>query len=203
MGASPLWMPLCGQDWSQTAAGFLGMWVAMMAAMMAPSFAPVLWRLHRAAGARCAVTAAGYLAVWTAIGAIVFAAGAAWARLALEHPPLARALPWIGGAALALAGALQFSRWKARELQHWQAACAAVPRDAAAAWHNGLRLGLHCARSSAGLTLAMLVLGMSNAPSMAGITLAITAERLLPRGVRAARLAGLALMAAALALPHA
>lgn len=201
MGESPLWMPLCGQDWSQTATGFLGMWVAMMAAMMAPSLAPVLWRLRRAAGARCAVTAAGYLAVWTVIGAIVFAAGAAWARLALEHPPLARALPWIGASALVLAGALQFSHWKARQLRCWQAACGAAPRDAAHAWRAGLRLGLNCARSSSGLTLAMLVLGMSHAPAMAGITLAITAERLLPRGERAARLTGLALIATALLLP--
>ena len=42
------WTPMCGQSWAATAWGFLGMWTAMTAAMMSPSFAPALWRWRQA-----------------------------------------------------------------------------------------------------------------------------------------------------------
>src|SRR5262245_66406724 len=39
---SMAWMRMPGQSWSGAAAGFLGMWVVMMVAMMLPSLVPML-----------------------------------------------------------------------------------------------------------------------------------------------------------------
>jgi predicted metal-binding membrane protein len=99
------WSPMCGQGWPAAAAGFLGMWVAMTAAMMTPSVAPVLWRHrqaasrtdHARAGRLTALTALGYALVWTAAGLAVFALGAALAAAELRLPALSRSAPLAGG----------------------------------------------------------------------------------------------------------
>ena len=44
---SMAWMRLPGKTWLESAASFSGMWIAMMAAMMVPSLAPVLRRYRR------------------------------------------------------------------------------------------------------------------------------------------------------------
>lgn len=46
---SVAWMRMIGQTWFDATASFLGMWVVMMAAMMLPSLAPMLWRYRQAA----------------------------------------------------------------------------------------------------------------------------------------------------------
>ena len=45
---SMAWMRVPGQTWAGAAVAFLGMWVAMMAAMMLPSLIPMLWRYRQA-----------------------------------------------------------------------------------------------------------------------------------------------------------
>ena len=158
-----------------TAAAWLAMWTAMMAAMMLPSLVPML----RPVTALTALVAAGYFAVWTLAGLAAYA-------LELAGPgPMAAAALVIAG------GLLQSSDWKARHL----ACCRARPAlpaaaDAAGAWRHGLRLGGHCACSCAGLTAALLALGMMDAMPMALVTAAITAERLAPGGERTARAVG-------------
>lgn len=44
---SMTWMRMCGQSWMGAAASFLGMWTAMMAAMMLPSLIPGLRRYRQ------------------------------------------------------------------------------------------------------------------------------------------------------------
>jgi predicted metal-binding membrane protein len=93
---------------------------------------------------------------------------------------------------------VQFTRWKSHHL----AACRHVPRcdggtDVRQAWRHGVRLGLHCVRCSAGLTLALLALGMMQPWVMAAATVATGIERLAPSGERAARCVGVVLMLAA------
>lgn len=46
---SMTWMWVPGQSWPVAAASFLGMWIAMMVAMMLPSLAPMLWRYRQVA----------------------------------------------------------------------------------------------------------------------------------------------------------
>jgi predicted metal-binding membrane protein len=179
------------------AASFVGTWVPMMAAMMLPSLAPVLLRYRRAVGASgaahsgrlTALVGAGYFTIWTAIGVAVFPLGVALAAVETQRPALARAMP-IGVALVVLiAGALQRSAWKAHHLACWREGPVggrALPTQAAA-WRYGLRLGLHCGYSCAGLTAVLLVFGVMDARAMAVVTFAITAERLAPAGERVAR----------------
>jgi predicted metal-binding membrane protein len=215
---SSMWMPMCGQGWVDAAASFVGMWAVMMVAMMLPSLAPMLSRVQGAharrgaagAGASVAWTGAGYLVVWCALGLLVFALGAALAQVALRMPEVARAAPSASAVVVLLAGASQFSQWKSGHLacisqRMW---CTALPLGAHAAWRQGVRLGLHCCRSCAGLTAVLLVHGVMDLHAMGIVTAAITAERLAPAALRMPRVIGWGLigiglhMLLSVACPH-
>ena len=207
--ASPF-LPPPGETWPGAAASFLAMWLVMMAAMMLPSLVPML-RRYRAAvagtgaarlGRLTVLAGAGYFSVWSVAGMAVFALGAALA-VAMELPAPARAVPIAAAAVVVSAGALQFTRWKARHLASCRAAPnggRALPADAGTAWRHGLRLGLHCACSCAGLTAILLVSGIMDLGVMAAVTAAVTAERLAPAGERVARGIGAVAIAAGLLL---
>ena len=210
---SMAWMRLPGQSWPGAAASFLGMWIVMMIAMMLPSVAPVLSR-HRQAlrgcGARqpgtlTALAGAGYFLVWALIGLAAFPFGVALAGLEMHSPSFARAVPVAAGTVVLLAGALQFTSWKARQL-----ACCQKPRGsgnalratpccrsrapAATAMDSlrfGLRLGMRCSYCCAGQTAALLVMGVMDLRVMAVVTAATTLERLAPRGWLAAPAVGI------------
>src|SRR5262245_491052 len=167
---SMAWMRMPGQSWSSAAATFLGMWVVMMVAMMLPSLVPMLLRYRRAvccAGtaqlARLTIVAAlGYFFVWAALGVIAFPVGVMFATMTMQLPEVSRAVPMATGAVVVIAGALQFSAWKARHL----ACCREASRNegalstTAAAWRHGVRLGIHCTYCCAGLTAILLVIGV-------------------------------------------
>jgi len=187
---SMLWFPMCGQTWAGAAASFIGMWAVMMVAMILPSWAPMLWRGEVAAWA-----GAGYAFVLTMLGVPVFALGAAFAQAVLQMPAVAHAVPVSLGIVVLLAGAYQLTPWKAHHLACCRQAAAqglAPPAGARAAWRRGVRLGLHCSHSCAGLTAMLLVMGVMDLGAMALITAAITAERLAPAGERVARAVGVA-----------
>jgi len=205
---SMAWMRMPGQTWAGAAATFLGMWVVMMAAMMMPSLVPMLRRYREAvASARArrlgrltALVALGYFVVWAAFGAIAYPLGVVLAGMEMRDPALARAVPVATAAVVVIAGALQFTAWKARCL----ACCRESPRrelaaEAGAAWRHGLRLGLHCARCCAALIAVLLVAGVMDLAAMALVGAAITAERLAP-GERVARAVGAVLVAAGLVM---
>ena len=195
---STLWMPTCGRTWARAAASFIGMWIVMMTAMMLPSLMSMLLRYRGAVGSRATaarlalltlLVGGGYAVVWTALGAAVFALGASFAALELRWPVLARSVPLAASVIVLLAGALQFSSWKARRL----ACCRETPSlaaDMASAWRYGLRIGIDCAGCCAGLTAILLVAGVMDLRWMAALTAAITAERLAPNGARVARAVG-------------
>lgn len=208
---SMAWMRMGGQTWLELAATFLGMWVVMMVAMMLPSLVPMLRRYRRAVGVAAgprlagltAVAAAGYFSVWAALGVAVFPFGVALAELAMRSPPLARGVPLAAAAVVLLAGALQFTRWKAEQLDCCRRGAARhrhLPADAGTAWRHGLRLGLDCTRCCAGLTAVLLVTGVMDLAVMGVVAAAITAERLLPSGERVARAVGAAMAVSGLAL---
>jgi len=198
---SMAWMRVPGQTWAGAAVAFLGMWVAMMAAMMLPSLIPMLWRYRQAVAGTgrtrltglTALVGAGYFFVWFISGMAIFPLGVALAAIEMEQPALALAVPFAVGVVVLIAGALQFTPWKAHHL----ACCRetpgrgrTLPADASTAWQHGLRLGLHCIYSSAGLTATLLVVGIMDLRAMVAVTAAITAERLAPSGERVARVIG-------------
>jgi predicted metal-binding membrane protein len=208
---SMTWAPMCGQKWPRAALSFLGMWMVMMAAMMLPSLAPVLWRYHEAVGrtgeARAvrltALAGMGYFFVWTVVGVAVFALGAALTALALRMPTLARAVPVAADVVVLAAGVLQFSAWKARHLAccRMRSAHGATLRTGArTAWLHGLRHGIHCGYCCAGLTAVLLVNGVMDLCTMALVTAAITAERFAPAGNRVARATGWIVVVTGLAM---
>ena len=206
---SLMWTRMCGESWLGAAASFLTMWSAMMPAMMLPALIPVLWRYRRAVGRTAAHAAdrltaligAGYFVIWMLLGAAIFPLGAALAAIELQQPILARAAPLAAGIVVLLAGALQFTAWKADHLACFRAAPAhSLPADAVAALRHGLRLGLHCSAGSAGLTAILLVSGMMDLRVMAIVTAAVTLERLAPAGAEMARAIGVVATAAGLSL---
>jgi predicted metal-binding membrane protein len=198
---SMAWMRMPGQMWLGAAATFLSMWVVMMVAMMLPSLVPMLWRYRQAVGrtgetrlARLtALVGVGYFFVWTVFGMAVFPLGAALAAIEMQVPALARLALIAVGVVVLIAGALQFTAWKAHHLACCREAPGrgrTLPTDAGTAWRHGLRLGLHCSHSSFSLTAILLVTGVMDLRVMAVVTAAITVERLAPAGERVARAIG-------------
>jgi predicted metal-binding membrane protein len=209
---SMAWMRMPGQTWPGAAASFLGMWVVMMVAMMLPSLVPMLWCYRQAVGRTLQIrrlgrltvlVGVGYFLVWTAFGMAAFALGVALAAVEMRQPALARAVPIAVGGVVLLAGALQFTAWKARHLACCREAseCGSrLPSGAATAWRHGLRLGLHCSYCCAGLTAILLVIGVMDFRVMAVVAAAITVERLAPAGERVARAIGAVVVVAGLCL---
>lgn len=208
---SMAWMRMPGQSWPGAVASFLGMWTVMMAAMMLPSLMPMLWHYRQAVrgtgetrlGGLTALVGLAYFLVWTLFGMAVYPIGVALAAVEMQLPALARTVPLASGVIVLIAGALQFTQWKARQL----ACCRETPghrrtlmADAATAWRHGLRLGLHCCICCAPSTAILFVIGIMDLRAMAAVTAAITAERLAPSGERVARVIGAVVIGAGLLL---
>jgi predicted metal-binding membrane protein len=198
---SMAWMRMPGQTWPGAAASFLGMWVVMMVAMMLPSLVPMLWHYRRAVGTAgetrlgwlTVLVGVGYFFVWTVFGIAAFPLGVLLTAVEMQWPSLARAVPIAAGMVVLIAGALQWSAWKARHLACCREAPEAgrmLPADAGTAWRHGLRLGLHCGCCCAGLMAILLVIGVMDLRAMAVVAAAITVERLAPAGERVARVTG-------------
>lgn len=208
---SMAWMRMPGQTWPGTAASFLTMWVVMMMAMMLPSLAPMLWRYRQAVGwpgeSRLArlttLVGLGYFFVWTSCGLALFPLGVALAAAEMQFPVLARAVPIAAGVVVLIAGAVQFTPWKAHHLACCREApghgCA-LPADAGTAWRQGVHFGLHCGLSCANLTAILLVIGVMDIRAMAVVTAAITLERLAPASERVARAIGVVVVGTGLLL---
>jgi predicted metal-binding membrane protein len=208
---SMAWMRMPGQTWPGAAASFLGMWVGMMVAMMLPSLVPMLERYRQAVGRPgetrlgrlTALAGIGYFFVWTLFGMAVFPLGVALAEIEMQQPALARAVPIAVGVVILIAGALQFTAWKAHHLACCREApgrgCM-LPADAGTAWRHGLRLGLHCSCGCAGLTAVLLVIGVMDLRAMTVVAAAITVERLAPAGEYVARAIGSVAVGAGLLL---
>src|SRR5215831_4215957 len=208
---SMAWMRMPGQTWPGAAASFLVMWVVMMVAMMLPSLVPTLWRYRQALcwtgetrlGRLTALAAAGYFFVWTMFGIVAFPFGVVLAEIEMQQPALARAVPIAICAVFLIAGALQFTEWKAHHLARCReipGVGPTLPADPGNAWRYGLRLGFHCGYACAGLTAILLVFGVMDLRAMAVVTAAITVERLAPAGERAARAIGAVFVGAGLFL---
>jgi predicted metal-binding membrane protein len=179
---------------------FLGIWTAMMSAMMLPSTLPLL-RLDYAAArspSRSAFVAGGYLAVWVAFGGLV---------LAVDQLGGNRLLGMHGrrftAAALAVAALYQLLPFKQRCLTRCRAPLARVLRGwrdgALGAARLGIENGLACAGCRAGLMLALLGLGVMSVAWMVAIGLAILVEKTTPIGVAMSRIGAAALAAGAVA----
>jgi len=210
---SMAWMRMPGQTWLDAGATFLGMWTVMMVAMMWPSLMPMLWRYRKTALGRnevstrkqldslTALVSGGYFFVWVLIGIAAFPLGIAVAEIEMRYATVARAVPMTAGVLVMLAGALQFTAWKARQLECCRKArgCGLdLPISATSAWRHGVQLGLQCAACCGTLMSVLLVIGMMDLRAMAAVTAAITLERLAPAGQRVAHAIGVVILGAGL-----
>ena len=146
-------------------ASFATLWTVMMAAMMLPSAIPLVYRFARQAeGRRRRAVAVGvlglvYLAVWLAFGVVCYLAynalGMPWRNQALA-----------GGVALGLAALYALTPLKRISQDRCREVCALhgplpfnlVRAGAVAGW----RYALSCLGCSAGLMIAMVLVGMSS-----------------------------------------
>jgi predicted metal-binding membrane protein len=198
---SMAWMRMPGQGWPGAAATFLGMWAAMMVAMMLPSLVAMLQPYRQSIGMTdrsplgrlTALVGGGYFLVWILFGIVVYALGVALAAMEMSQPMLARAVPIAVGVVVLISGALQLTAWKTRSLACYRAASECgrrVPPDARSAWRHGMRLGLHCGHCCSNLTAILLAIGVMDLHAMGLVAAAVTVERLEGVGERAARTTG-------------
>jgi predicted metal-binding membrane protein len=137
---------------------FIGLWIAMMAAMMLPGVTPTVLRGARASGSVHSAPqfVALYLAVWALVGIAVY-------LLYRPHGTL------VAGVAIVAAGVYELTPIK----QYFRRRC----RESV---QSGSVYGLWCVGSSIGLMVMLIALGVMSIAGM-GITSAlIVAQKLLP-----------------------
>jgi predicted metal-binding membrane protein len=198
----------------QAALVFVGMWLAMMVAMMLPSTLPMLLLYRRTLLSRRArhpdslmwTAAAGYFLVWSIFGAAVYVLGMAFARSSMISPAISRAMPLLSGGALILAGTYQLTGWKFACLQHCRNPIVALghyqrgrsQRESMRAFRLGVHHGAFCTGCCWALMLIQLTLGVMNVTAMVAVAAIIAFEKLIPRGASVARLVGIAAIAGGL-----
>jgi predicted metal-binding membrane protein len=174
---------------------YLGMWTAMMAAMMLPAAGPMIlmfgtvYRTKRERGGAFVPTwvfVAGYLAVWAGIGVCAWAAGDFGEGLARANPGLRDLGPRVAAVAMIAAGLYQLTPLKRRCLSHCRSPLSFVMHHwrpgMGGAWRMGLDHGVYCVGCCWMLFLLLVVVGLSNILWMGLTTLVVCAEKLLPHG---------------------
>ncbi|GAC1443474.1 MAG: DUF2182 domain-containing protein [Chloroflexota bacterium] len=205
--------PSMGLTMGMDATLFLGVWVAMMMAMMFPAAAPMILMFAQIQAAkrregRVAVPVwlftATYLALWTAVGIVALLAATGAQQLGDHTTWLADSGRRLSGLLLVGAGIYQFT-----PLKH---ACLAKCRSPLAflmtSWHDGragavrmgLTHGLYCLGCCWLFFAILFPLGMMNIVVLAIMTFVIFAEKSLPFGERIAQLAAIVLIAYGVAI---
>jgi predicted metal-binding membrane protein len=184
---------------------FLGLWVAMMSAMMFPSVAPVaiLWAraIKRAPDTavrvyRLSTFVGGYMAAWTGYGVLAFVALVGTERLVATAPGVAR---WLGIGIVAAGGIYQFTPFKEACLRHCRSPFSLLLRYASVKgagrdFRVGLHHGAYCVGCCWGLMVVLVAVGVMNVAAMAGLAAVIFLEKLSRRGDVLMRLVGAALV---------
>jgi predicted metal-binding membrane protein len=184
---------------------FLVLWVAMMAAMMFPSVAPIAIMWSRTIQARStgmrrtwrvATFVAGYLIAWAAYGVLAFAALLATEKLVDASPEAAK---WLGVGIFALAGAYQLTPLKDACLRHCRSPMMALLHYANFTGNlRDLRVGVHhglyCVGCCWGLMLVLVAVGVMNIAAMAVLAAVIFLEKLWSRGELLSRVVGIAFL---------
>jgi predicted metal-binding membrane protein len=179
---------------------FIAAWAVMMAAMMLPSATPLVFEFARNAegrrGWRAATALLGvtYLGVWLAFGLVCYAIYNAVG------------MPWpdqgvVGGAALVIAGLYALTPLKRASEARCRELCAlhgSLPFDLMrSAVVVGARYGFSCLGCSAGLMVAMVLIGMSDLVWMIVLAAVVlvykVAPALTPRSIVALAVALVAL----------
>jgi predicted metal-binding membrane protein len=195
---------------------YLGGWTLMIVAMMLPTTLPLVnifrgvTRQRDDRAVLVTLLLLGFLATWLAFGVAAHLLDHAL-RTQLEQSGWFIAHPWVfGAAALALAGAFQFSRLKYRCLDKCRSPLSFVMGH----WHGrnpaagALALGIHhgafCVGCCWALMLLMFAVGSGSIGWMLALGAAMAIEKNMPWGRRLAAPLGVCLLAwsATIALSH-
>jgi predicted metal-binding membrane protein len=206
-------MPMSSGPWTPGhALVVVAMWVAMMAAMMLPSAAPMVL-LHAAIARQRAGASApaglsvafvlGYLAVWGLFSVAATVLQYLLERRALLSPMMQTTSLLLAGAIFIAAGVYQWTALKRACLQHCRSPFAFVmahwrdgPRGA---FEMGARHGAACLGCCWLLMSLLFIGGVMNLGWIAGIAVFVAVEKLTPAGHWVSRAAGALLVAWGLA----
>ncbi|MEX2557960.1 MAG: DUF2182 domain-containing protein [Actinomycetota bacterium] len=188
---------------------FLGMWVAMMVAMMFPTIAPFVLAhrmvVKKRGGGEFPTVAfvGGYLAVWSLIGVVPLIAFLAFRDVSAEAAD-SRWLPTLAGAILIVAGGYQFTRWKAVCLKHCRTPLSFLMTHdfgggASSAFKAGLNHGAYCLGCCWALMAVLVVVGLMNLVWMAAIAIVFLLEKNWKHGVVLTKIVGAGLIGLGLA----
>ena len=174
---------------------YLGMWTAMMAAMMLPAAAPMIlvfgtvYRTKRERGGTFVPTwvfVAGYLAVWVGFGTVAWAVGDLGEAIARAYPMVGALGPRVAAAAMIAAGLYQLTPLKQRCLSHCRSPLSFLTHHwrpgTRGAWRMGIDHGVYCVGCCWVLFVLLVLVGLTSLPWMGLITLIVCAEKLLPYG---------------------
>lgn len=187
---------------------FLGIWVAMMVAMMFPTAAPMVLTFARVQANRRQqrrpyvptwLFVTSYLVVWTAFGVVAYGVAAGLEELAGRWAWMTDHAARVGGGVIIVAGLYQLSPLKRACLSK----CRTPMNFILTSWREGyggaFRMGLehgsYCLGCCWLLFVILFPLGMMNVAAMALITVLIFAEKSTPIGRQTAAFAALALIA--------
>jgi predicted metal-binding membrane protein len=179
---------------------YMATWLTMMVAMMFPAVAPVVATFARVAHARNETSktvpafVVGYLGVWTAAGLIpltLYLSSRGMVAGMSTSPPGVIAI----GAVLFLAGAYQFTPWKATCLRACRSPLGLVMNHdfrtgAAGAFRAGASHGAFCLGCCWALMAVLVVVGLMSLPLMAALSVLFIAEKNWRHGAGLSRVAG-------------
>lgn len=164
---------------------YLGLWVAMTAAMMLPSATPMLLLVDRLSHRATPLFGLGYVVSWTAFGAVAYLVSS-W-------------VDWHATAALlVVAGVYQLLPLKRSCLRRCRNPLVFLRAYAGEPpFVVGVRHGAFCVGCCAGLMVVLLALGMASIAWMAAFALVIAVEKTSRRGELLAPASAVALLSAA------
>jgi len=190
------------------AVAFVAVWTLMMVAMMFPAAAPMVTtfaavqasrRQERRSFVPTWVFTGSYLLVWALVGVVAYAVARGLDALAMGSPALAAGAARAGGGLLILAGLYQLSPLKHACLSRcrtpWQFLLTSWRDGYRGAVRMGMEHGAYCLGCCWLLFAILFPLGLMNLLAMVAITALVYAEKTLPFGVRAARVAAVLLVA--------
>jgi predicted metal-binding membrane protein len=189
---------------------FMGMWVAMMVAMMFPTVAPIVLA-HRMVMKRrgegetpTVAFVLGYIAVWSLIGVIPLIGFLAFRNLSAGAAD-SRWLPTLAGGILLMAGVYQFTGWKAACLKACRSPMSFLMTHdwgggSRSAFKAGLSHGAYCLGCCWALMAVLVVVGLMNLVWMAAIALVFLAEKNWKHAVGLTKVIGLGLVGIGIAV---
>jgi predicted metal-binding membrane protein len=177
-----------------TPIAFLAVWTGMMAAMMAPSVAPVgvlyARTVQTSRAPRLAAFGLSYLLVWAAVGIPALLLGSFLDSLAMDNPRTGR-LALAG--ALAVCGLYELSPLKQSCLRHCRSPLGLLMhygsyRGELRDFRAGLHHALYCVGCCWALMVVLVAVGTMNLLAMAVLALVILLEKVWSHGVLFSRL---------------